>query len=417
MGRRKIEIQPILHERNRSVTFLKRKNGLFKKAYELGVLCSVDIAVIVFEERPGHHTKLYQYGSRDVSEIVQRHLNFDGDKDSKGPSDFTGANPSAAPNDEEDDEDEDAPDSTNPRKRPRITGPTNIAPSPGRASGARTPSNEVASSRAPGSNTPALESSASTSLPPVPPATNVEYMQPPAYRQQGPPLHLSGSMYPPPQMSNMAPSMSSLPVSSDRHLPAPGFLNQSGGGSSKNVRPPSAYDSSGNIGQRTVTMDHPPTATSSRSDATNTDANAGFIARPGSGASTGSAGADYNARFHRTYSAPMGYGGMPPGLSGAGGRFNYGGPGPGPGRRTPPSSTGGMSGPPGMSNAGGGGDRSMDWPLHGPGGSAAGGGPSGGPPGGGGGGGGAGQPPNASMNWLAFLGSGMNAKQDGSSRS
>ncbi|KII86090.1 hypothetical protein PLICRDRAFT_115361 [Plicaturopsis crispa FD-325 SS-3] len=48
MGRRKIEIQPITHERNRSVTFLKRKNGLFKKAYELGVLCSVDVAVIIF---------------------------------------------------------------------------------------------------------------------------------------------------------------------------------------------------------------------------------------------------------------------------------------------------------------------------------------------------------------------------------
>src|ERR1700720_2002010 len=147
MGRRKIEIEPITvsirralalscdftgvkrslpclqHERNRSVTFLKvssyfailakkvlaytyltfldyhhhhqRKNGLFKKAYELGVLCSVDIAVIVFglscpprptltqvdatvylylaEERSGHHAKLYEYCSGNIGEILQRY--------------------------------------------------------------------------------------------------------------------------------------------------------------------------------------------------------------------------------------------------------------------------------------------------------------------------------------------------------
>ncbi|KAH9823583.1 hypothetical protein DFH28DRAFT_880118 [Melampsora americana] len=48
MGRRKIEIAPILDDRNRSVTFLKRKNGLMKKAYELGVLCGAEVAVIVF---------------------------------------------------------------------------------------------------------------------------------------------------------------------------------------------------------------------------------------------------------------------------------------------------------------------------------------------------------------------------------
>lgn len=48
MGRRKISIAPIKDDRNRQVTFLKRKNGLFKKAYELGVLCSADVAVIVF---------------------------------------------------------------------------------------------------------------------------------------------------------------------------------------------------------------------------------------------------------------------------------------------------------------------------------------------------------------------------------
>lgn len=48
MGRRKISIAPIADDRNRSVTFLKRKNGLFKKAYELGILCSADVAVVVF---------------------------------------------------------------------------------------------------------------------------------------------------------------------------------------------------------------------------------------------------------------------------------------------------------------------------------------------------------------------------------
>ncbi|PFH48114.1 hypothetical protein AMATHDRAFT_150563 [Amanita thiersii Skay4041] len=90
MGRRKIEIQPILHERNRAVTFLKRKNGLFKKAYELGVLCSVDVAVIIFEERPDHHLKLYQYSSTDANEIVQRHIRYQGEKDTRGPADFSG---------------------------------------------------------------------------------------------------------------------------------------------------------------------------------------------------------------------------------------------------------------------------------------------------------------------------------------
>ncbi|KAJ7033119.1 hypothetical protein C8F04DRAFT_958066 [Mycena alexandri] len=110
MGRRKIEIQPITHERNRSVTFLKacRKNGLFKKAYELGVLCSVDVAVIIFEERPGHHHKLYQYSSSDIRDIVARHVQYDGERDTKTPGDFSGAAVKAddAAGDDDDDADE-----------------------------------------------------------------------------------------------------------------------------------------------------------------------------------------------------------------------------------------------------------------------------------------------------------------------
>jgi MADS-box transcription factor len=50
-------------------TFLKRKGGLFKKAHELSVLCSVDVAVIIF----GNNKKLYEYSSSDIGEILQRY--------------------------------------------------------------------------------------------------------------------------------------------------------------------------------------------------------------------------------------------------------------------------------------------------------------------------------------------------------
>ena len=51
MGRKKITIQPIDDERNRQVTFTKRKFGIFKKAYELSVLCKCDIGVIIFNDK------------------------------------------------------------------------------------------------------------------------------------------------------------------------------------------------------------------------------------------------------------------------------------------------------------------------------------------------------------------------------
>jgi MADS-box transcription factor len=88
MGRRKIEIKAIKDDRNRSVyaflsttrahggllltlcrTFLKRKGGLFKKAHELSVLCSVDVAVIIF----GHNKKLYEFSSGDINETIGRY--------------------------------------------------------------------------------------------------------------------------------------------------------------------------------------------------------------------------------------------------------------------------------------------------------------------------------------------------------
>ena len=50
-------------------TFLKRKGGLFKKAHELSVLCSVDVAVFVF----GNNKKLYEYSSADMRDLIARY--------------------------------------------------------------------------------------------------------------------------------------------------------------------------------------------------------------------------------------------------------------------------------------------------------------------------------------------------------
>jgi hypothetical protein len=48
MGRVKLQIKRIENNVNRQVTFSKRRNGLIKKAYELSVLCDIDIALILF---------------------------------------------------------------------------------------------------------------------------------------------------------------------------------------------------------------------------------------------------------------------------------------------------------------------------------------------------------------------------------
>lgn len=50
-------------------TFLKRKGGLFKKAHELSVLCSVDVAVFIF----GNNKKLYEYSSTDMGDLITRY--------------------------------------------------------------------------------------------------------------------------------------------------------------------------------------------------------------------------------------------------------------------------------------------------------------------------------------------------------
>lgn len=85
MGRRKIEIQRISDDRNRAVTFIKRKAGLFKKAHELSVLCQVDIAVIIL----GSNNTFYEFSSVDTNDLIYHYQN---DKnllhEVKDPSDY-----------------------------------------------------------------------------------------------------------------------------------------------------------------------------------------------------------------------------------------------------------------------------------------------------------------------------------------
>ena len=65
MGRKKIQIERIPDERNRQVTFTKRKFGLMKKAYELSILCDCEIAVVIFNSQ----NKLFQYASTDMDRV------------------------------------------------------------------------------------------------------------------------------------------------------------------------------------------------------------------------------------------------------------------------------------------------------------------------------------------------------------
>mmetsp|Transcript_3993 Transcript_3993/g.14198 ORF Transcript_3993/g.14198 Transcript_3993/m.14198 type:complete len:370 (+) Transcript_3993:199-1308(+) len=75
MGRKKIRIERIPDERNRQVTFTKRKNGLMKKAMELSVLCECDIALLIFNS----NGKLFQYASTDLETVLGKYAQWSGE--------------------------------------------------------------------------------------------------------------------------------------------------------------------------------------------------------------------------------------------------------------------------------------------------------------------------------------------------
>ncbi|KAK4269677.1 hypothetical protein QN277_022804 [Acacia crassicarpa] len=72
MVRRKIEMKRIENKTNRQLTFSKRRNGLLKKAFELSVLCDVEVALIIYSAKG----KLSEFSSSSLKETIDRYQTY-----------------------------------------------------------------------------------------------------------------------------------------------------------------------------------------------------------------------------------------------------------------------------------------------------------------------------------------------------
>lgn len=71
MVRGKTQLKRIENPTSRQVTFSKRRSGLFKKAYELSVLCDAQVALIVFSSTG----KLFEFSSSSSMNVtIERYL-------------------------------------------------------------------------------------------------------------------------------------------------------------------------------------------------------------------------------------------------------------------------------------------------------------------------------------------------------
>lgn len=70
MGRGKTEIKKIENQNQRQATFYKRRDGLFKKAKELSVLCDTNLLLVIFS----NSGKLYEFHTPTASckELIEK---------------------------------------------------------------------------------------------------------------------------------------------------------------------------------------------------------------------------------------------------------------------------------------------------------------------------------------------------------
>ncbi|KAL4186356.1 hypothetical protein AMTRI_Chr09g13700 [Amborella trichopoda] len=73
MGRRKLPIEKIENKTNRQVSYSKRRNGLLKKAYELSVLCDINIAIIIFSE---NNKPCFFSGKKRIEQVFEQYINL-----------------------------------------------------------------------------------------------------------------------------------------------------------------------------------------------------------------------------------------------------------------------------------------------------------------------------------------------------
>ncbi|KAJ1282629.1 hypothetical protein BS78_03G066700 [Paspalum vaginatum] len=75
MARRgRVELRRIEDRVSRQVRFSKRRSGLFKKAFELSLLCDAEVALLVFSPAG----KLYEYASTSIEDTYNRYQQFSG---------------------------------------------------------------------------------------------------------------------------------------------------------------------------------------------------------------------------------------------------------------------------------------------------------------------------------------------------
>ncbi|CAO2161047.1 unnamed protein product [Urochloa humidicola] len=69
-----VELRRIEDKVSRQVRFSKRRAGLFKKAFELSLLCDAEVALLVFSPAG----KLYEYASTSIEDTYDRYQQFAG---------------------------------------------------------------------------------------------------------------------------------------------------------------------------------------------------------------------------------------------------------------------------------------------------------------------------------------------------